>query len=53
MSRKVLIVEDEIIDSMALASVLPSWGFDVADTVTSGEDAVRAAEDIKPLAIRL
>lgn len=48
MSKKVLIVEDEIINAMALAEVLPGWGFLVADMVTSGEDAVRRAEEDRP-----
>ncbi len=48
MSKAVLIVEDEIINSMALATVLPAWGWQVVGMVTDGEDAIRAAEAHKP-----
>ncbi len=48
MARKVLIVEDEVIHAMALAEAIPGWGCSVLDIVTSGEDAIRAAESQKP-----
>ncbi len=48
MSRRVLIVEDEVINAMALAEVIPRWGCYVTDMVTSGEDAIRAAEALRP-----
>ncbi len=48
MARKVLIVEDEIINAMALADMIPRWGLVVTDMVTSGEDAIRSAEREKP-----
>ncbi len=48
MRKKVLIVEDEIINAMALAEAIPDWGCQVADMVTSGEDAIRAAETGRP-----
>ncbi len=48
MAKKVLIVEDEIINAMALADTLPRWGCEVVDMVTSGEEAVRAAEALRP-----
>ncbi len=48
MSKKVLIVEDEIINAMALATVIPGWGYEVVGMVTSGEDAIRAAEAHRP-----
>jgi CheY-like chemotaxis protein len=46
--KKVLIVEDEIINAMALAEVIQGWGCKVVDTVTSGEEAIRAAEAHRP-----
>lgn len=48
MSVRVLIVEDEIIHAMALAEVIPLWGFQVVDMVTSGEEAIRMAEAETP-----
>lgn len=48
MSRRVLIVEDEIINAMALAELIPAWGCEVVESVTSGEDAIRVAEAQKP-----
>ncbi len=48
MARRVLIVEDEIINSMALAAIIPTWDCEVVDMVTSGEDAIRTAEAKKP-----
>ncbi len=43
MSRRLLIVEDEVINAMALADVVPQWGCAVVDLVTTGEDAIRIA----------
>lgn len=43
-----LIVEDEIINAMALSDTLPDRGIRVTDMVTSGEDAIRAAEAQRP-----
>ncbi|MGE5753337.1 MAG: response regulator [Deltaproteobacteria bacterium] len=48
MAKRVLIVEDEIINAMALSATIPKWGCLVVDMVTSGEDAVRAAEAHQP-----
>ena len=48
MARRVLIVEDEIINAMALSEALPGWGCTVLDMVTSGEDAIRIAEEQRP-----
>ncbi len=48
MAGRVLIVEDEIINAMALAEVLPGWGCTVVDMVTSGEEAIRVAEAASP-----
>lgn len=48
MAKKVLIVEDEIINAMALANTIPAWGWLVTEMVTSGKDAIRAAEAQRP-----
>ncbi len=48
MTKRVLIVEDEIINAMALSDAMPRWGCVVADIVTSGEEAVRSAEAHRP-----
>lgn len=48
MARRVLIVEDEIINAMALAEVIPGWGCVVVDMVASGEEAIRLAEAARP-----
>ncbi len=48
MRRRVLIVEDEIINAMALADVLPTWGCDVVDMVTGGDEAIRVSEKEAP-----
>lgn len=48
MARRVLIVEDEVINAMALAEVIPGWGCIVVDMVTSGEEAIRVAEAAVP-----
>lgn len=48
MDRRVLIVEDEIINAMALCTLLPLFGFTVVDTATSGEDAIRLSETKMP-----
>ena len=48
MLKKVLIVEDEVINAMALEAVLPGWGCQPVGIVTSGEDAIRTAEAHRP-----
>lgn len=48
MAARVLIVEDEIINAMALAEVIPGWGGGGVDMVTSSEDAIRVAEAASP-----
>ena len=48
MAKKVLIVEDEIINAMALSDMLPALSIRITDMVTSGEDAIRAAEKDRP-----
>jgi CheY-like chemotaxis protein len=41
-------VEDEIIEAMFLAKILEHWGYEVCETVTSGEDAIKEAEIENP-----
>ena len=41
-------MEDEVINAMALAEAIPLWGCTVVDMVTSGEDAIRVSEEMKP-----
>lgn len=48
MSKSVLIVEDEVINAMALSEMLPHFGYSVIDIVTSGEDAIRSSEEHQP-----
>lgn len=48
MKKRVLIVEDEIINAMALADTIPGWGFEIVDMVTHSEDAIRVAEAQRP-----
>jgi CheY-like chemotaxis protein len=46
--KRVLIVEDEVINAMALAEVIPGWGFTAVDMATSGEEAIRLSEEKRP-----
>ncbi len=48
MGRRVLIVEDEVFNGMALSMMIPQWGCEVLDLVTNGEDAIRVAEAARP-----
>lgn len=45
---KILVVEDEALTALELQKKLISWGYDVVDTVSSGEDAVKKALKLKP-----
>ncbi len=47
-SLSVLVVEDERIISLALASMLRGLGYQVAACVASGEEALEASERLKP-----
>ncbi|WOF17120.1 response regulator [Methanoplanus sp. FWC-SCC4] len=47
-SSKVLIVDDDIITAMGLESSLKRMGYDVITIVTTGEEAVNAADEKKP-----
>ena len=48
MSLRVLIVEDEVIVALELQSHLENLGYEVAGTVTSGEEAVLHADALQP-----
>jgi len=43
-----LIVEDEIIEAMFLGEILKLWGYEICETATSGEDAIKEAEIQNP-----
>jgi len=45
---RILIVEDEIITAMDLASELEKMGYLVVDTVTTGQEAIQKAELFRP-----
>ena len=46
--KKILIVEDEIVQAMFLGKVLELWGYEICETATSGEDAIKEAEIQNP-----
>lgn len=46
--EKILIVEDEIIVAMALEQKLLDLEYVIVDTVSTGEDAVKCANQLKP-----
>lgn len=39
-----MIVEDEIIEAMFLGKILELWDYEICETVTSGEDAIKETE---------
>ncbi len=45
---RILIVEDEVVIALGLGSSLERLGYEVADTVSTGEDAVAKALDLAP-----
>ncbi len=45
---RILIVEDDVITSMDIEEILTSFGYSVAGTAASGEEAVRAAIELRP-----
>lgn len=47
-SKKILIVEDEMIHGIFLKASIQNSGFHVLDVVSRGEEAVRAAIECKP-----
>ena len=48
MKTKILIAEGESITAMCIADVLDSWGYDVCDTVMTGDDALRVIKMERP-----
>ena len=44
-SVRVLVVEDEVLVAMELRGLLEKYGYEVADTVTTGADALEAARN--------
>ncbi len=46
--KKILIVEDEIIEAMFLGKILELWGYEVCEPATSGEDAIKEAKSENP-----
>ncbi|WP_019499187.1 ATP-binding protein [Pseudanabaena sp. PCC 6802] len=47
-ATKILIVEDELLTAMSLADDLEAMGYEIVDTVTSGEEAIQIANDCQP-----
>lgn len=47
-NKRILIVEDESILALGIQSKLESFGYDVPDPVSSGEEAIQRAEEIMP-----
>ncbi len=50
-SIKVMVVEDEILIGLMLAKKLRAHGFEVAEVVTTGEEAVEQAVKLRPAVI--
>ena len=46
--RRVLIVEDEVIVALEIQHYLEHLGYEVIDNVTTGEDAISKANELKP-----
>jgi signal transduction histidine kinase len=47
-TTKILIVEDELLTAMSLADDLQTMGYEIVDTVTSGEEAIQLTKDRQP-----
>jgi CheY-like chemotaxis protein len=48
MSKRILIVEDEIVAAMALERMLRDMGYEVLESVTTGEEALERAAAERP-----
>jgi len=48
LSRKIMVVEDEVIIAMDIIEDLESLGYQVTEVVTSGEKAIQKASELKP-----
>lgn len=46
--KKILIVEDEAITAMNLVELMELWGYEACEPATSGEEALRRAEEQRP-----
>lgn len=46
--NKILIVEDEVITAMDIKNILRNFGFDVVGMASTGEDAIKKAEEFQP-----
>lgn len=47
-TKKILVVEDEVIVAQDIVQTLVSLGYDVPEFITTGEDALLKAKEIKP-----
>ncbi len=47
-TRKILVVEDEVVIALRLQKRLSSMGFDITDVAYSGEEAVEKAKSLRP-----
>jgi signal transduction histidine kinase len=45
---RIMVVEDEIIIAMHISETLTNLGYEVSDVITSGEEAIEQAAEIKP-----
>ncbi len=48
LKERIMLVEDELITALDIQRMLECVGYEVSATVTSGEEAVERARDIKP-----
>jgi len=48
MSIKILIVENEALEALDIQDNLERWGYEVPAVVSSGEEAIKKAEEFKP-----
>ena len=48
LKKKILLVEDEAITALDMANMLQKIGYEVAATITSGEEAVMKAIEMRP-----
>jgi len=48
LKSKILIVEDEMIEAMNFERSLVSFGYDVVGIASTGDDAIKMADELKP-----
>ena len=46
---RILVVEDETLVALDIKECITGFGYEVCDTVTSGEEAVNKAGDLRPV----